>query len=82
MLTREILLQAIQATQPNCYGVTLRDELQRRLGYFVSLGTIYTEVDKLEGAGLVHTHETPGGPERGHRAKLMIELVNNHDSNG
>jgi DNA-binding PadR family transcriptional regulator len=79
-LTREKMIQAIKDTEPNCYALTLRDRLHelgvRNLGVLpLSLGQVYMEIEKLEDAGLIRTHLVPGGPERGHHPKRMIELT-------
>jgi PadR family transcriptional regulator PadR len=51
------------------YGITVRDELARRAGRTVSLGTVYKTLLRLEAKGLVSARIGEPTAERGGRRK-------------
>jgi len=53
------------------YGVTVRQELARRAGRAVSLGTVYKTLLRLEAKGLVAARIGEPTPERGGRRKKL-----------
>jgi PadR family transcriptional regulator PadR len=53
----------------------VREELQRRAGRRVSLGTVYTTLVRLEAKGLVVSHIGEPTPERGGRRKKHYAIT-------
>jgi PadR family transcriptional regulator, regulatory protein PadR len=69
----DVLASLIQ--QPNdAYGLSLRDRLEERLGRTVSLGAVYTALERLEAKGMVGSWWTDGTPERGGRRKRLYRI--------
>ena len=47
----QIVLLAVARTGDDAYGITIRDEIQRRIGRDVSIGALYLTLDRLTGKG-------------------------------
>ena len=69
----DLLASLIQQPQ-DAYGLSLRDRLQERLGRTVSLGAVYTAVERLEAKGMVSSWWTEGTQERGGRRKRLYRI--------
>jgi DNA-binding PadR family transcriptional regulator len=69
-----MVLLALVHLGPNAYGMTVRREIEQRTGRDISIGAIYTTLQRLETKGYVTS--TVGEPtaERGGRAKRMFRL--------
>ncbi len=70
---RAVLL-AVMRLGSTAYGVAIRAELEQRLGRPVSLGSVYTTLDRLLAKGLVSTSQGEPTPERGGRAKKYFAI--------
>ena len=70
----QIILLAILRLGENAYGVTIRQEIQSRTGRPVSIGAIYTTLDRLERKGFVKSWLANPTPARGGRAKRYFKL--------
>jgi PadR family transcriptional regulator PadR len=70
---RAVLL-AVMRLGDQAYGVTIRAELQTRLGRDVSLGAVYTTLDRLADKGLASSSLGQPTPERGGRAKKFFSV--------
>ena len=57
------------------YGVPVRDELERRADRRVSLGAIYTTLDRLEKKGLVASRTSAPIAVRGGRRRRLCSLT-------
>lgn len=68
------MLLALVHLGSNAYGMTVRREIEQRTGRDVSIGAIYTTLQRLETKGYVSS--TVGEPtaERGGRAKRIFRL--------
>lgn len=68
------MLLALVHLGSNAYGMTVRREIEQRTGRDISIGAIYTTLQRLETKGYVSS--TVGEPtaERGGRAKRMFRL--------
>ncbi len=68
------VLLALVHLGSNAYGMTVRREIEQRTGRDISIGAIYTTLQRLESKGYVSS--TVGEPtaERGGRAKRMFRL--------
>ena len=57
------------------YGVPIHRELSERLGREVSVGAVYTTLERLEQKGFVVSERGAATAERGGRAKRFFELT-------
>jgi DNA-binding PadR family transcriptional regulator len=69
-----IVLLALVHLGSNAYGMTVRREIQQRTGRDVSIGAIYTTLQRLESKGYVSSAVGEPTAERGGRAKRMFRL--------
>jgi DNA-binding PadR family transcriptional regulator len=56
------------------YGVPLRAEVEQRLQRSVSVGALYTTLDRLQHKGLISSWTGASSPVRGGRAKRHFRL--------
>jgi PadR family transcriptional regulator PadR len=70
----ELVLRALLLLQENAYGVPIRREIVERTGRDVSVGALYTTLDRLEGKGYVSSRLGDPTPERGGRAKRYFRI--------
>lgn len=71
---RAVLL-ALVGLRDDAYGMRIRQELEDRLGRAVSIGAVYTTLDRLEQKGFVRSYWGEPTPERGGRAKKYFEIL-------
>jgi PadR family transcriptional regulator PadR len=67
-------LLAIAHLDDNAYGVTIRREIEGRTGRNVSVGALYTALERLERKGYVSSTMSDPTPERGGRSKRHFVL--------
>jgi len=67
-------LLALVSLKDNAYGVSIRQELERRLERNVSIGAVYTTLDRLELKGLIASKIGSPTNERGGRAKKFFTI--------
>lgn len=70
----QAVLLAILRLGSSAYGVPIRHDLSVRLGKAVSVGAIYTVLERLEGKGFVSSWTGDATPERGGRAKRFYRI--------
>lgn len=70
----QLILLALLRLDDNAYGVTIRQELDERAGRDVSLGAIYTTLERLERKGLVASRIGEPTAMRGGRRKKFYRL--------
>lgn len=70
-----LLITAAAGLRDNAYGVTVREAIAETTGRMCSIGALYTTIDRLEGKGLLKTWMSETTPERGGRAKRMIQVT-------
>jgi DNA-binding PadR family transcriptional regulator len=70
----ELVLLALIRLKDNAYGVTIRRELIERTGKDVSIGAVYTTLERLEGKGFISSRVGEATPRRGGRAKRFFRL--------
>jgi PadR family transcriptional regulator PadR len=63
------VLVAVSFLNGGGYGVSIRGELEQRLSRSISLGAVYTTLDRLLAKGYVRTVTGEATPQRGGRAK-------------
>ncbi len=69
------LLLALLRLGQETYGVPIRDEIVARTGREISLGALYTTLDRLEGKGLIASRMGSPTAVRGGRRKKMCRLT-------
>ena len=70
-----IVILALLRLADRAYGVTLRQEIDLRIGRDVSIGAIYATLDRLEAKGYVKSHLGDPTPERGGRSKRFFHVT-------
>jgi len=71
----ELVLLSVLIAAPEAYGSSLQQILAREAGRDVSLGAIYTALDRLAQKGLVISQLGDPTPVRGGRRKRHYELT-------
>lgn len=71
----QLLLFAILRLGPEeAYGARIRREVEGRTGRDVSVGAVYTALERLRARGLVAVREGSGTPARGGRRRKFYDL--------
>lgn len=70
-----IVILALLRLTDRAYGVTVRQEIERRTGREVSIGAIYATLDRLEAKGYVKSQFGEPTPERGGRSKRFFQVT-------
>lgn len=70
----QLILLALIRLKKKAYGMTIRREIEGRTGRHVSIGAVYTTLERLETKGYVVSHIGEATPERGGRAKKYFEI--------
>jgi PadR family transcriptional regulator PadR len=73
-LEQHVLL-AIVALNPDAYGVSIQDHIEKRAGYQPSIGSIYAALERLEAKGFIKPRQGESTRERGGRAKLHFTVT-------
>jgi PadR family transcriptional regulator PadR len=71
----QLVMLAVARLGDGAYGMTVRRSLEERTGRSVSLGAVYSTLDRLETKGHVTSSHSAGGAERGGRAKRFFRLT-------
>lgn len=69
-----IVVLALLRLGDRAYGVTVRKEIELRIGREVSIGAIYATLYRLEAKGYVKSHLGDPTPERGGRSKRFFRV--------
>ncbi len=69
-----MVLCAVLRQSGEAYGVSIRDDLERRTGRKMTFGVLYTILVRLEQDGLVTARDGEPTPERGGRAKKYFTI--------
>jgi PadR family transcriptional regulator, regulatory protein PadR len=70
----QLVLLAVLRLGDNAYGMTVRRELEMRTEQPVSLGAVYTTLERLEKKGYLASRAAAGGPEREGRARRLFTV--------
>ena len=70
----ELILLALLRLRDNAYGVTIRREIVNRTGREISIGAVYTALERLQRKGYVSSRIGDPTPERGGRAKRYFSI--------
>jgi PadR family transcriptional regulator, regulatory protein PadR len=71
----QLVMLAVTRLSDNAYGMTVRAELEERTGRRVSLGAVYSTLDRLEAKGYVSSRQAQGGAEREGRARRFFKVT-------
>ena len=71
----QIVLLAIAHLGDEAYGVPIRREIESRIDRVVSVGALYTALDRLEAKGLLRSRVSDPTPQRGGRARRFVGLT-------
>lgn len=70
-----LILLALLRLQDRAYGVTVRQEIQRRTKRDVSIGAVYATLERLEAKAYVKSRRGDPTPERGGRSKRFFRIT-------
>jgi len=70
----QIVLLALLRLGKNAYGVPIRQEIEKRTRRDVSIGALYSTLDRLEAKGYVASWFADPTPERGCRSKRFFKV--------
>ncbi len=70
----QIALLALIRLGANAYGANIRQEIAERTGRDVSVGAVYTTLERMEQKGFVSSARGEPTPERGGRAKRYYKI--------
>lgn len=71
----QVVLLAVLRLEAGAYGVTVRQEIENRVGRVVSIGAVYATVNRLEEKGYLESYGTDPVPVRGGRARRHFRLT-------
>jgi PadR family transcriptional regulator PadR len=69
-----VVLLAVLRLGDDAYGVPIRTEIEKRAGRHVTVGALYSTLDRLEAKGLVHSWFADPTPQRGGRSKRYFRV--------
>ena len=69
------VLLAIAHLGEGAYGASVRHEIESRTRRDVSIGALYTALDRLERKGFLRSTTSDPTPERGGRSKRLVHLT-------
>ncbi len=70
----QIVLLAVLRLGENAYGVPIRQEIESRTKRSISIGALYSTLDRLEAKSLVSSTFSDPRPERGGRARRYFRV--------
>jgi PadR family transcriptional regulator PadR len=71
----EMVLLAVARGEGDAYGMSVRRDVQVRSGRDVTIGAVYSTLDRLEAKGLVGSSTREGDELRGGQARRCFELA-------
>lgn len=71
----QLVLLAILRLGDEAYGTTIREEIESRTGRAVTVGALYTTLERLERKGYIRGQLGDPTPQRGGRAKRYYRMV-------
>jgi len=69
-----LVLLALIRLKSNAYGMTVRREIEERTGRNISIGAVYTTLERLQTKGYVSSLVGEPTAERGGRAKRLFRI--------
>ncbi len=71
----EVVLLAVAVCQPDAYGVTVREEIEKKAGRDLTLSAIHATLHRLEDKGYLASEMGGSTQERGGRRKRFFSLT-------
>ena len=71
----QFVLLALLRLGDDAYGVSIREEIERRAGRAISMAAVYAALDRLRRAGHVDSWLSGPLPERGGRARKHFRVL-------
>jgi DNA-binding PadR family transcriptional regulator len=71
----ELVLLAVHGLADEAYGMAVQQVLEQETARAVSLGPVYTVLNRLEAKGLVRSAMVAGTPTRGGRSRRVFRLT-------
>lgn len=71
----EEVLRGLTAAQPVAYGLSVQRAIERDTGRRVSIGAVYTTLDRLEAKGFVTSEWGEPTSTRGGRRKRLYKIA-------
>jgi DNA-binding PadR family transcriptional regulator len=71
----EIVLLTVGVLHGNAYGVTIKDDIEQRLGREVSIGALQVTLRRLESKGFLKSKLGEASESRRGRPKLFFEIT-------
>src|SRR5437660_6351713 len=72
---QQLVLHVLLQLDEDAYGMRVRQELSKRTDRSVSIGSIYSTLDRLQSKGFVTSRLGESTPERGGRAKRYFSVT-------
>ena len=69
------VLLAIVRLGEGAYGVTIRRDIETRLGRSIAVGALYTAFDRLERKALIRSTTSEPLPQRGGRSRRQVSVT-------
>jgi DNA-binding PadR family transcriptional regulator len=70
----QIVLLAVLRLEQNAYGVPIRNEIENRTKRSVTIGALYSTLDRLEEKGFLSSVFSDPRPERGGRSRRYFQV--------
>jgi DNA-binding PadR family transcriptional regulator len=71
----QMVLLAVLLLREEAYGVTIRRELEERVGRSATRGALYTTLERLEAKGYLTSRMGDPTPQRGGRSKRYFQVT-------
>ncbi len=71
----ELVLLVVAVLGDDAYGITIKEEIERRANREMSMGGLHSTITRLEEKGLLKSHMGGATQERGGRRKRYYELT-------
>ena len=71
----EVVMLTVGVLHGNAYGVTIKNEIEKRLSRTVSVGALQTALKRLENKGFLRAWHGEGTQERAGRPKRFFEMT-------
>ncbi len=71
----ELCLLAVGVLYPEAYGLSVKDEIERRTGRSVTISTVHSTMIRLEEKGMLKSYMGGATELRGGRTKRLFELT-------
>ena len=71
----EVVLLTVGALQKEAYGISIKEEIEKRMGRNVSIGALHTALQRLEDKGFLKSRMADSDEKRRGRRKKYVEIT-------